>query len=75
MAQKLSGGWRGVKGKSPGSERKLVPELADVEQKLIESLGTRVTIRGTVRRGTLVISYLSGDELQRIAVMLGLAEE
>ena len=74
IAQNLSGGGRGSR-RAPSSARKISPELADVEQKLIDSLGTKVTIRGTVHRGALVISYLSMDELNRIASMLGFKEE
>ncbi|MBN1647067.1 MAG: ParB/RepB/Spo0J family partition protein [Spirochaetales bacterium] len=41
-------------------------DLADIEQKFIDSLGTRVQIRGTVEKGKIEINYFSRDDLERV---------
>jgi ParB family transcriptional regulator, chromosome partitioning protein len=63
---------------SPGGDtageraaRKTV-EMARIEQQFIEQLGTRVVVTGTNQRGRIEISYLSMDDLERIAeIVLG----
>ncbi|MCG8477752.1 MAG: ParB/RepB/Spo0J family partition protein [Spirochaetales bacterium] len=56
---------------SPASSdpRKTV-EMEQIEQQLIERLGTRVVLSGTNRRGKIEISYLSMDDLERLAEIL-----
>ncbi len=44
----------------------LDPELAALQQRLIEALGTKVELRGTERRGRITVSYYSTDDLERI---------
>jgi ParB family transcriptional regulator, chromosome partitioning protein len=46
------------------------PELRELEQKLIEKLGTKVEIRGTARKGKVEISYYSADDLDRLLELL-----
>lgn len=46
------------------------PDVAEIEQKFIESLGTKVALRGTLTRGKVEISYFSGDDLDRIYQIL-----
>ena len=52
---------RGVK---PAGTR--VPELKELEQKLIERLGTKVVLKGSLQRGRIEIEYFSADDLERI---------
>jgi len=42
------------------------PEIKTIEQKLIHSLGTKVTIKGDIKRGKVEILYFSMDDLERI---------
>jgi ParB family chromosome partitioning protein len=42
------------------------PELTAMEQKFIETLGTKVVIQGNLSRGSIVIEYFSMDDLDRI---------
>ncbi len=42
------------------------PELAALQQRLIEALGTKVDVRGSARRGRITVSYYSTDDLERI---------
>jgi ParB family chromosome partitioning protein len=47
------------------------PELAAMEQRFIERLGTRVLIRGDLQRGTISIDYFSMEDLDRLYTLLG----
>ncbi|MDR3200630.1 MAG: ParB/RepB/Spo0J family partition protein [Spirochaetales bacterium] len=42
------------------------PELRDMEEKLLDILGTRVRITGNGKKGSIEISYLSMDDLNRL---------
>ncbi len=45
-------------------------EMQEIEQKLIERLGTRVVLTGTNQRGKIEIAYLSMDDLDRLTELL-----
>jgi ParB family chromosome partitioning protein len=47
------------------------PELAAMEQKFIEALGTKVSIQGDLRKGAIRIEYYSMDDLDRLYGLLG----
>lgn len=74
LADKLNRGIRkgedSAKGKKPLSERKKSVELLSAEQKFIECLGTKVTIRGSDKRGKIEIDYFSLDDLERIYLLI-----
>lgn len=42
------------------------PYLRDLEQRLIDALGTRVKVTGTVRRGKIEVAFFNMDDLERI---------
>ena len=42
------------------------PHLRDLEQRLIDSLGTKVKVTGTARRGKIEIAFYGDDDLERI---------
>ncbi|MDR2516730.1 MAG: ParB/RepB/Spo0J family partition protein [Spirochaetaceae bacterium] len=46
------------------------PELAGMEQRFIDTLGTKVTIAGDLSRGTIRIDYFSMDDLDRLLCIL-----
>ncbi len=52
-----------------GTTRKTV-EMEQIEQRMIEALGTRVVISGTDRKGRIEISYLSMEDLERVAEII-----
>ena len=54
------------------SNRTLDPDLIAIEQRLVEALGTKVTIRGNIRRGRITVDYYSPDDLERICERIGL---
>jgi ParB family chromosome partitioning protein len=47
------------------------PNLVSMEQRLIESLCTKVSLKGTFDRGSLTIEYFTPAELDRLYVLLG----
>ncbi len=62
------------KGRSSGSgvasSIRKEPEIQELEQKLIEKLGTKVEVHGTGSKGRIQISYFSSDDLERILQIL-----
>ncbi len=46
--------------------RAIDPELAALQQRLIEALGTKVDVRGSARSGRITVTYYSSDDLERI---------
>ena len=55
---------------APAKAQKRAPELAALENRLIERLGTRVAIHGTERKGRIEIHYFSLDDLERISGLI-----
>jgi ParB family transcriptional regulator, chromosome partitioning protein len=57
-------------GKSRRSEQSSTtrrdPEVREIEQKLIEKLGTKVNLKGNGSKGRIEISYYSTDDLERL---------
>lgn len=50
----------------PPASAAMDPELAALQQRLIDALGTKVDVRGSARRGRIAVSYYSTDDLERI---------
>jgi ParB family chromosome partitioning protein len=46
------------------------PEIREVEERLIEALGTKVSVKGDGKRGTIAIEYYSLGDLERILDVL-----
>ena len=46
------------------------PHLRDLEQRLIDALGTRVRVTGTARRGKIEIAFFNADDLERLGQRL-----
>jgi ParB family chromosome partitioning protein len=74
-AQKLNAGSapRPAGGASPAPKPQL-PEIAHLEQRFIERLGTKVLIKGDGKKGRIEISYFSADDLERLYEILGSPE-
>lgn len=52
-------------------ERKpLAPELRELQERLLERTGMRATLKGTVKKGKIVLQYNSLDELNRLHELL-----
>ena len=66
---------KGKKGKTGTSKKGVAsrvkePEIRELEQKLIEKLGTKVEVHGTGNKGRIQITYFSSDDLERILQIL-----
>ena len=70
MASGLNRGKRGTAGKTEGAPKRKEPEIRELEQKLIEKLGTKVEVKGSGRKGRIEISYFSSDDLERLLQLL-----
>jgi ParB family chromosome partitioning protein len=46
------------------------PEIREVEERLIEALGTKVSVKGDGKKGTIAIEYYSLEDLERILDVL-----
>jgi ParB family chromosome partitioning protein len=56
----------------PREESRRSPELTGMEEKLIEKFGTKVSVQGTLNRGSIRIDYYSMDDLGRLyEIILG----
>lgn len=42
------------------------PDLVSLEQQFIDKLGTKVSIKGDLQKGSIVIEYFSSDDLDRL---------
>jgi len=73
MATELNAGRKGGSRKGrdavQGQKRK-APEVRDLEQRLIEKLGTKVEVKGSGNKGKIEITYFSSDDLDRLLQIL-----
>jgi len=65
-AQRMGQGRRGTAKAARGPKPSKSAGVGALEQRLIERLGTKVTIRGDERKGRIEISYYSMDDLERV---------
>ena len=54
------------KGNNKTEKRNISPELKEIEQRLMNVLGTKIVIKGNDSRGRIEISYFSLDDLNRV---------
>lgn len=75
-AAELNSGGRASRGeKHKINEPKLPdPQLASMEQKFIDALGTKVIISGSLQKGSIKIDYYSMDDLDRLYEILSKKE-
>jgi ParB family chromosome partitioning protein len=69
----LNKGARVVPGKAPPEppvSKARDPHIADMEQKFIEKLGTKVKIEGGASSGVIRIDYYSEEDLDRLYQIL-----
>jgi ParB family transcriptional regulator, chromosome partitioning protein len=52
------------------NEKPKEPEIREVEERLIEALGTKVSVKGDGKKGTIAIEYYSLEDLERILDVL-----
>ena len=66
IAKEMKSGISSVAKTDLKLEPKKDPNLAALEQKLIERLGTKVQLKGGFSKGTISINYFSSEDLDRI---------
>lgn len=69
-AQELNAGPRTKAQAKKKAEKAKEPEIRAVEERLIESLGTKVVVKGDSKSGTIAIEYYSLEDLERILDVL-----
>ena len=69
-ADLASQGGQGKKNQKPPAKGR-VPEIEAMTEKFITRLGTKVTINGNLKKGTIIIDYYSMDDLDRLYEILG----
>ena len=70
-ASDLSRGKRSQGKKARSREEVAVsPEIRDIEQELIELLGTKVKLVGSIEKGRIEISYFTQDDLERLIELM-----
>lgn len=69
-AQETNRGARIVENPKKKAEKPRAPEIREVEERLIEALGTKVSVRGDINKGSISIEYYSLDDLERILDVL-----
>ncbi len=67
QALEMNGGSRAkVEPKNTAPVAAKDPNLKTLEEKLIEVLGTKVVIKGSLTKGSIQIEYFNGDDLDRV---------
>ncbi len=67
QAARLGQGNRSERGRHrPKAAGSRVPELKEMEGRLIERLGTKVVLKGSAQRGRIEIDWFSTEDLERI---------
>ncbi|MCA1951284.1 MAG: ParB/RepB/Spo0J family partition protein [Treponema sp.] len=69
-AQELNGGIRAADKPKEEKIRERAPELLAMEQRFIDALGTKVSISGGLKRGSIRIDYYSMEDLERLYSIL-----
>jgi ParB family transcriptional regulator, chromosome partitioning protein len=73
MAASLNAGHKGARRKGHDdteTQKRKAPEVRDLEQRLIEKLGTKVEVKGSGSKGKIEITYFSADDLDRLLQIL-----
>jgi ParB family chromosome partitioning protein len=70
QATGLNNGVRKVSSSPAKNVKSPDPEIRRIEQKFLDVLGTKVTVRGGLKKGKIEIDYYSLDDLERIYDLL-----
>jgi len=61
---------KGPAKKTDRARKELEPELKELQERLLEKTGLRATLRGTPKKGKIVLQYSSLEELNRLNEIL-----
>jgi hypothetical protein len=53
------------------ARRRRSSTFAHVEERLVDALATKVQIKGSLKRGRVVIEFAGGEDLERLLDILG----
>jgi len=65
-----SGAPKGQSTKKPKQTKSASPELQEIAERIGDALDTRVSIQGSVKKGTIVIEFAGAEDLKRITKAL-----
>lgn len=65
-----SGAPKGQSAKKPKQTKSASPELQEIAERIGDVLDTRVSIQGSVKKGTIVIEFAGAEDLKRITKVL-----
>jgi ParB family chromosome partitioning protein len=65
-----SGAPKGQSAKKPKQTKSASPELQEIAERIGDALDTRVSIQGSVKKGTIVIEFAGAEDLKRITKVL-----
>jgi ParB family transcriptional regulator, chromosome partitioning protein len=66
MVEDLNQGKRLQNREKAALPKNKIPEILGIEQKFIDHFGTKVQVKGNLKKGKIEISYFSEDDLERI---------
>jgi ParB family transcriptional regulator, chromosome partitioning protein len=70
LSDKLNKGKGRRKTEKPEQKVQAAPELREIEQRLLESLGTKVQVKGSITSGRIEVSYFTQEDLERLLDLL-----
>jgi ParB family chromosome partitioning protein len=70
LSDKLNNGKSRAKTEKPERQVQAAPELREIEQRLLESLGTKVRVKGSISSGRIEVSYFTQEDLERLLDLL-----
>ena len=65
-----SGAPKGQSAKKPKQTKSASPELQEIAERIGDALDTRVSIQGSIKKGTIVIEFAGAEDLKRITKAL-----
>lgn len=66
QASALNKGMRATSSSKDSPATSRSPEIRGIEQKFLDALGTKVSIKGNLKKGKIEIAYYSMDDLERL---------
>lgn len=75
LAQLYNNGGRAASSKPAKKAVKKDPEIARIEQKFIDVFGTKVTLKGTLEKGSIEINYFTKEDLNRLYNIIAPGQE
>lgn len=75
LAQLYNNGGRAASSKTAKKAVKKDPEIARIEQKFIDVFGTKVTLKGTLEKGSIEINYFTKEDLNRLYNIIAPGQE